>query len=110
MEIIGLYIPWEPPHEISDSGVQQWYKDGKKHREDGPAVIYTDGDQYWYKDDKLHHEDGPAVIYSDGDQFWYIHNVDITDDVNEWAEQCNIDLDNMSDSDKLLLKIFISGL
>ncbi len=29
-------------------GCQEWYKDGKVHREDGPAVIETDGYQYWY--------------------------------------------------------------
>jgi hypothetical protein len=29
-------------------GSQEWYKDGKVHREDGPAVIETDGYQYWY--------------------------------------------------------------
>ena len=68
------------------------------------------GDQFWYKDGKRHRDDGPAVIWSDGDQSWYIHNEDITNEVTQWAEQCNIDLDNMSESDKLILKIFINSI
>ena len=49
-----------------------WKKDGKLHREDGPAVIYADGSKDWCQDDVLHREDGPAVIYSNGRQkAWY---------------------------------------
>ncbi len=57
-------------HTGSD-GTQYWYKEWKLHREDGPAIIYTNGNQRWYKDGKLHREDGPAVIYPNGEQYWY---------------------------------------
>ena len=56
---------------ISSTGTQSWYKDGKLHRENGPAVILTNGSQFWYKDGKLHRENGPAIIYSDGKQYWF---------------------------------------
>ena len=57
-----------------------WFKDGKYHREDGPAVEWADGTKFWYKDGKYHREDGPAFEYADGDKFWYFngtyHRVD----------------------------------
>ena len=112
MEIIGQYVPWEPPHEINNFGSQFWYKQYSValHREDGPAVIFKNGHTEWYKEGSLHREDGPAIIRTNGDKYWYIHNEDITFEVIQWAEHCNIDLDNMSESEKLLLKIFINGL
>jgi len=55
---------------------KKWYKDGKIHKDDGPAVIeydpegnilleywYKNGNklsEYWYKDGKMHKDDGPA--------------------------------------------------
>ena len=48
-----------------------WYKEGKRHRDDGPAINYANGDKYWYKEGKRHREDGPAVEYPDGEiQYW----------------------------------------
>ncbi len=88
-------------------GTQKWYKDGKRHREDGPAIIYANGRQYWYKDGKRHREDGPAVIWPDGTQYWYINNKDITNDITIWAKDRNIDLNNLSDNDKMILKLEI---
>ena len=58
------------PH-VDENGNQYWFKDGKRHREDGPAIIYANGDQYWYRNGKRHREDGPAGIDADGDQYWY---------------------------------------
>ena len=48
-----------------------WYKNGKRHREDGPAVEKADGSKIWYKEGKIHRLDGPAVKYSNGDEDWY---------------------------------------
>ena len=49
-------------------------KHGELHREDGPAVIYTNGSEEWYINDKLHREDGPAVIWEDGTKYWFLHD------------------------------------
>ena len=35
---------------INEFGTKCWYKDGELHREDGPALIYSDGAQLWYKE------------------------------------------------------------
>lgn len=51
-----------------------WYKDGKKHRDDGPAQVISSDDhstdlkscvdtEIWYKNGRIHREDGPAIIY-----------------------------------------------
>ena len=31
-----------------NNGTKSWYLNGKKHREDGPAIEYADGDKSWY--------------------------------------------------------------
>jgi hypothetical protein len=86
------------------SGSKWWYTDGEQHREDGPAVIHPDGYQAWCLNNKLHREDGPAIIYSDGSKYWYINGKHITKEVNDWAKERNIDLNNMSDEDKFILQ------
>jgi len=58
-------------HVKFTDGVQYWYKNGKKHRDDGPAAIFPDGTQEWFKNGKHHREDGPAIIGADGSQSWY---------------------------------------
>jgi hypothetical protein len=35
-------------YEINEDEVTRWYKDGKLHREDGPAVEYPNGYCEWY--------------------------------------------------------------
>jgi len=33
---------------INKSGYKVWYKDGLKHREDGPAIEWKNGDKKWW--------------------------------------------------------------
>jgi len=65
-----------------------WYKNGQRHRENGPAYIshsspvwsmddrlrfdmYPPGSQLWYYRGKIHRLDGPAVV--DGaNVYWYV--------------------------------------
>lgn len=49
-----------------------FYKKGKLHRLDGPAVESVYGNKSWYREGLLHREDGPAVEYFDGyKEYWY---------------------------------------
>ena len=36
---------------VNSHGEQSWYLNGKRHREDGPAIICADGSQSWYLND-----------------------------------------------------------
>lgn len=53
-------------------GGSRWFFKGKKHRENGPAVIHADGSmEYWFNG-KRHRLDGPAYISSDDTyKKWY---------------------------------------
>ena len=113
---------------IDEYGTKKWYKHGKLHREDGPAIEYHDGNKEWYINDILHREDGPAIItqdgysfwynhgvphrldgpakiYSDGTKLWFINNIPINDEIYPWAKNNDIDLDNLTDVDKVLIKL-----
>lgn len=56
---------------IEPSGTIVYTKDGKLHREDGPAIEYSDGGKAWYMNGKLHRDNGPAVEYANGEKSWY---------------------------------------
>ena len=51
----------------TNSTFEYWYKEGKLHREDGPAHSNYDqiySHKYWYLNGFQHREDGPAVVWS----------------------------------------------
>ncbi|MDP2696416.1 MAG: hypothetical protein Q8O87_04200 [bacterium] len=77
----------------SNSDGESWYKNGKLHREDGPAIEWPDGTKQWYINDKLHREDGPAIEYINGTKSWYINGkrhredgpaIEYSNGNNEW--------------------------
>ena len=57
--------------KVDDGGTKHWYRNGKLHREDGPAIEMADGYKAWYLNGKRHREDGPAVEWADGTKDWY---------------------------------------
>ena len=59
---------------IDNDGTKHWYINGKRHREDGPAIEYSSGTKFWYINDKLHRTDGPAIEDSNGYTAWYIND------------------------------------
>ena len=61
------------PAIIRQSGVEEWFYEGKRHRVTGPAIISKDRCE-WYYQNKLHREDGPAIELANGDRFWYYQN------------------------------------
>ncbi len=67
-----------PAVEFSN-GSKAWYLNGKRHREDGPAIEYYYGYKAWYLNDKHHREDGPAIEYSDGTKKWYLNEKSYTE-------------------------------
>jgi hypothetical protein len=71
------YIKYEV--RVYANGRKSWHLNGKRHREDGPAIEYSNGDKEWYLNGKSHREDGPAVEYSNGAKAWYLND--------EWLTQ-----------------------
>lgn len=60
--------------EIKENGNKFYYSDQEMknlHREDGPAVEYSNGNKAWFINSNLHREDGPAIEYANGDKSWY---------------------------------------
>lgn len=77
----------EPAVEWSD-GFKEWRFHGELHRKDGPAIecnIFKE----WYLVGQLHRKDGPATEYADGRKCWwfdgehYGNNDDFTNE--SWA-------------------------
>ena len=67
-----------PAIEYSN-GSKEWYLNDNLHREDGPAAEYADGTKYWYIKGKRHRENGPASEYADGTKFWYLDGKELTE-------------------------------
>ena len=88
---VGGYL--FPAVHYMEEGVHKWYKDGKKHRDDGPALIKNcryewwingnphreqapaiidHGDMVWLKHGLIHRKDGPAIVRANGDMEWWI--------------------------------------
>jgi len=63
-----------------EDGSKEWRIDGKLHRLDGPA--YEDGNRYksWWIDGKRHRVDGPAVEYVGGYKEWWVNNKHLTEE------------------------------
>ena len=64
----------------SINGYKEYFKDGVTHRDDGPAVIWQDGGKQWIVDGKRHRLDGPAVIWAWDEFEWWINDVEMTEE------------------------------
>ena len=62
------------------NGARYWYLNGKLHRKDGPACEYANGTREWYLNGKYHREDGPAVEFADGSRYWYLSDIRYTEE------------------------------
>ncbi len=52
--------------------IELWCDHNTIHREDGPAITWSDGSETWVRNGVPHREDGPAVINksNDGENIW----------------------------------------
>lgn len=69
-----------PKMTVDRWGNRNWWLDGQRHRDNGPAYQGSNGDQFWYMLGQLHRVDGPAVRYADGTLEWRLkgqrHRID----------------------------------
>ena len=99
----------KPICEVDEYGNKKWYINGKLHREDGPAIEYVNGTKKWLMNNKLHRLDGPAIIWNDGSYLWYINSYNVTNKIHQWAKETDIDLDDLKEEDKALIKLIWSN-
>lgn len=53
---------------------KRWFKNGLKHRDNGPAIASDDDQEvHWYREGLKHRDDGPAITLSDGTSRWYVN-------------------------------------
>ena len=55
--------------------VKEWWVNGQLHRVDGPARMMSGGSMMFYEHGKLHRKEGPAVILSNGCQEWWVNGI-----------------------------------
>ena len=60
------------------NGSKNWCINGKLHREDGPAIILSNGYKGWLINGKKHRVDGPAIEWYDGTKWWYLNGIRYT--------------------------------
>jgi hypothetical protein len=58
-----------------EDGTKWWHKNGKLHREGGPAIEDATGEKEWRINGKKHRTDGPAVIYANGEVEYWINDI-----------------------------------
>ena len=75
---------------INANGDKEWWLEGKRHRDDGPAIIAVNGNKYWYRNGKLHRTNGPAVEWHNGDiQYWIDGNHVTLNEYNNYVNNEN---------------------
>jgi large subunit ribosomal protein L20 len=77
MKTIKVKLYLDVPNDFTGiaefaNGDKYWYKEGKYHREDGPAVEWANGNKEWWFEGELHRLDGPAFEHPNGTKEWLI--------------------------------------
>jgi len=67
-------------------------------------IEYEDGSRTYLLGGKRHREDGPAIIRKDGRKEWFLNDNNITEEVNDWVKENNIP-EVWNNSHKLLFKL-----
>ena len=72
--------------KVYPNGDKEWLLNGKRHREDGPAVEYAIGHKEWYLNGNFLREDGPAIEDANGTKkLWYLNGKPMSEDEHKRA-------------------------
>ena len=87
MKTIKVKLYLDVPNDFTGiaefaNGDKYWYKEGKYHREDGPAVERANGNKEWWFEGELHRLDGPAFEHPNGTKEWLIEGKQIPTEIN----------------------------
>lgn len=58
---------------IDKDGTIRYYKNGKLHNDNGPAIEYVNTAKAWLINGQFHRKDGPAIEYVNGSKEWWIN-------------------------------------
>ena len=61
-------------YNLLENGTKEFFDFGGRlnRHKDLPAIEYPNGDKEWWKKGKRHRKDGPAIIYGEK-QFWFVN-------------------------------------
>ena len=62
---------WGQPAVVRTDGGQEWWRNGRVHRDGGPAIILANGYQAWYRDDRCRRNDGWVVVWANDWKEWW---------------------------------------
>lgn len=85
------------------NGAKQWRVYDELHRSDGPAAEFANGTKVWFVNGKRHRIDGPAFVDKNGTKEWYVNGKHMTEEVEQWIKDFNIDMD--TDEGKMRFKL-----
>lgn len=121
----------DSPAYTANTGIEIWFQHGLKHRIGGPAEIRFGVSEEWYNEGRLHREDGPAIILykfeiakywvvdgkihnsigkSPDKSRWFWHGDEVTEDMIPWIKSREYDLYNLSDQEKIEIKMYMASL
>ena len=69
------------------------------------SMFITDTTVGFYKKSQFHRLDGPAIISTNWPSNWYINGWYVDDKIEEWSHNQGIDLDNLTEDDKIMIKL-----
>jgi hypothetical protein len=73
-------VKYIPLKSINGSNTIEYkLPNGQRHREDGPALEYSNGEKHWYYENQLHRVDGPAVEFANGVKAWHLNGLAVTE-------------------------------
>ena len=74
------------PAVVYTDGWTAWYINGTLHRENGPAIESKHGERY-YNNGKLHRLDGGAIVHEDGRKEYFVNGIPMTKKFKRWASK-----------------------
>jgi len=74
--------------KYTNISIKEYYNLSEKERQTKSyCVEYFDVTKFWYINGKRHREDGPAAIYSSGRKYWWLYGIEYS--FEDWCKILN---------------------
>lgn len=102
----GNYHCEDGPAVIGPNGYFTYFIHGTMHRDCGPAHYNSETETKYVIDGNYHRLDGPARTFVyEREHEWWMNGINVTNRIKLWASEMNIDLENLTEEDKILIQI-----